>query len=78
MRLYYPVDLSFGGLLLGIVVSAIGMGCFIYGRKQGRLPHVVAGLILMVYPYFIPNPWVAAAIALAILAGLWGATEAGA
>jgi hypothetical protein len=72
------VDLSFGGLLLAVIVGAVGFAVFRYGRKQGRLPHVVAGVGLMVYPYFVPNPWIAAAIAVGVLAGLWVAVRAGA
>ena len=28
---------------------------FVYGKKQGRWPQMVAGLLLMVYPYFTPS-----------------------
>jgi hypothetical protein len=31
---------------------------FSYGRKMGRPIHVITGLVLMVYPYFIPTVWV--------------------
>ena len=72
------MDSSFGGLLLSLVIGAVGVGLFLYGRKQGRLPHVVAGVLLGVYPYFVPNPWITAGIAVAVLAGLWGAVRAGA
>lgn len=72
------MDLSFGGLLLAVIVGAAGLACFLYGRKQGRLPHVVAGVALMAYPYFVPTPWITALIAAAILAGLWGAVRLGA
>ena len=72
------MDLGFGALLLSVVVGAVGLAVFIYGRRQGRFPQVVGGLLLMVYPYFIPNPWITAGIAAAILAGLWIAVRAGA
>ncbi|MGE3273667.1 MAG: hypothetical protein AB7O67_01055 [Vicinamibacterales bacterium] len=41
-----------GYLLLSLVVSGVGFVLFTYGRKQARLPQVVGGLLLMVYPYF--------------------------
>jgi len=34
---------------LGLLFGSIGMGFFVYGKKQG------SGLALMVYPYFIEN-----------------------
>jgi hypothetical protein len=49
-------------LLLSILFGSVGMGMFIYGKKQQRIIHLVAGLALMVCPYFIPN-----AIALAVV-----------
>ena len=42
-------------LLWGLLFSAIGMGFFIYGRKQTRTVPLVCGLVLMVYPYFVPS-----------------------
>jgi hypothetical protein len=72
------VDLSFGGLLVALVVGAVGVGFFIYGRKQARIPHLIAGILLLAYPYFIPNPWVSAAIAAVILVALWLSVRMGA
>lgn len=40
-------------LLVSLVVSGAGLVLFTYGRKQARLPQVVGGLLLMVYPYFV-------------------------
>jgi predicted phage tail protein len=71
------VDLSFGSLLLALVIGSIGFGLFLYGRKQGRVPQVVVGIVLIAYPYFVPNPWIAAAIAGAALGLLWGLTRLG-
>lgn len=72
-----PVDFSFGSLLLALVIGSIGLGLFIYGRKQGKVPPVIVGIALIVYPYFVPNPWISAAIAAAALGLLWGATRVG-
>jgi hypothetical protein len=38
---------------LGFVFSAIGVGYFIYGRKQVRIATSIAGALLCVYPYFV-------------------------
>ena len=43
-------------LLWGLLFSSIGLGLFLYGRKQRAVVPLVCGLVLMIYPYFVPNP----------------------
>jgi hypothetical protein len=38
-----------------LVFSSIGLGFFIYGKKQRAIVPMVCGLALMVYPYFVSN-----------------------
>jgi hypothetical protein len=40
-------------LYVSLVISSIGFVLFVYGRKQTRVPQLVVGLALLVYPYFI-------------------------
>ncbi len=40
-------------LLWGVLFSSIGLGFFIYGKKQSRLEPFITGLALMIYPYFV-------------------------
>ncbi|TEU30814.1 amino acid transport protein [Alkanindiges illinoisensis] len=42
-------------LLLGVLFSSIGLGYFIYGKKQKTIVPFLCGLILMIFPYFIEN-----------------------
>ena len=42
-------------LLWGVVFSSVGLGFFIYGKKQTMIIPLVCGVALMVYPYFMPN-----------------------
>ena len=42
-------------LLLGLVFSCIGLGYFLYGKKQKVTMPLVCGLVLMIFPYFIEN-----------------------
>lgn len=42
-------------LLWGVLFSSIGLGFFIYGKKQRAPVPLVCGIALMAYPYFIPN-----------------------
>jgi predicted membrane protein len=44
-----------GLLLWGLLFSSIGLGFFLYGKKQRAAVPLVCGLVLMIYPYFIPN-----------------------
>ena len=58
-----------GTLISGFFISGVGFVFFNYGRKMGRPLHVTTGLILMVFPYFVPNVLASLGIA-ALLCGL--------
>jgi hypothetical protein len=49
-------------LLWGLLFSSIGLGLFLYGKKRRAVVPLVCGLVLMIYPYFVPN-----AIALVVI-----------
>lgn len=42
-------------LLWGVLFGSIGLGFFVYGKKQTMVVPLACGLALMVYPYFMPN-----------------------
>lgn len=42
-------------LLWGLLFGSIGLGFFIYGKKQRAVVPLVCGLALMIYPYFVAN-----------------------
>lgn len=42
-------------LLWGVLFSSIGIGYFIYGRKQANKIALYSGLGLMIYPYFVSS-----------------------
>jgi len=42
-------------LFWGIVFSSVGLGYFIYGKKQQVFMAMACGLGLMVYPYFVSD-----------------------
>jgi len=48
-------EITASSLLLGLLFGSIGLGFFIYGRKQHAVVPLLCGLVLMVVPYFIPN-----------------------
>ena len=62
-------------LFLSFIPSGIGFVLFVYGKKQARWPHLVAGLLLMVYPYFTPTPIAMIATGAVIGVGFWYAVR---
>ena len=42
-------------LLWIVVFSSIGLGLFLYGRKQWKITPMTCGLALMIYPYFVSS-----------------------
>lgn len=48
--------MSTANILASVIFGSIGLGAFIYGKKQSSLKALVIGVILMVYPYFVSNP----------------------
>ena len=42
-------------LLWGLLFSSIGLGYFIYGKKQQAVVPLLCGLALMIYPYFVSS-----------------------
>ena len=63
------MNLSFNSLMASMLVGSVGFVALSYGWKQRRLPQVITGIVLMVYPYFVPN----VAVMLLIAAGVLGA-----
>jgi predicted membrane protein len=55
-------------LLWGVLFSSIGLGFFLYGKKQRAVVPLVCGLLLMIYPYFIPNVMVLVLIGIVLTA----------
>jgi len=42
-------------LIWGLIFGSIGLGYFVYGKKQRSVVPLVCGLGLMVFPYFVSN-----------------------
>lgn len=71
------VSFDAGTLIAGFLVSGVGFVLFSYGKKMGRVPHVITGLVLMVFPYFVPGVLLMFGIAALLCAALYMATRAG-
>jgi hypothetical protein len=53
-------------LLWSLLFSSIGLGFFIYGKKQKAVVPLFCGLGLMIYPYFVSNSLLLVAIGCAL------------
>jgi hypothetical protein len=42
-------------ILWGIIFGSVGLGYFIYGKKQQIAMPMICGISLMIYPYFLSN-----------------------
>ena len=72
------MDFSAGWVLAGMLVSSVGFGLFLYGKKETRFPQLIAGIVMMVYPGFVASPLIILGIGGALVGGLWFAVRAGA
>ena len=57
--------------ILGGVFSLIGMAAFVYGKKSARTGPLIGGMILMIFPYFVPNPLLMVLIGAVTLVGMY-------
>jgi hypothetical protein len=71
------MDFSSSSFFAALFVSAVGFVLFRYGKAQQRLPHLITGLLLMVFPYFVPGVVPMIAVAAAMVGALWFATRVG-
>ena len=66
-----------GSLFVSLIIGSVGFVFLAYGKKQQRIPHMFAGVALMVYPYFIDDWLWMTVVGAAIIGGLWWAVRAG-
>jgi hypothetical protein len=64
-------------LFASLVVGSVGLGLFVYGKRQRRAPHLAVGIVLMVYPYFVSSVPLMAGIGLGLVGLLGLATYMG-
>jgi hypothetical protein len=63
--------------LVSLLISSIGFVLLSYGRKMSRPPQLIAGVLLLGYPYFVPSVTLMLGIAAVILTALWLAVQQG-
>jgi len=55
------------GLLVGLIAGAVGTGYLIYGKRQYSARFAIAGVLLMIYPYFLSNAFAIVATGAALI-----------
>jgi len=45
-------------LIWGVIFGSIGLGFFVYGKRQKAIIPFLSGIGLMVFPYFISNIYI--------------------
>jgi hypothetical protein len=53
-------------LFAGMIAGTLGLGYFIYGKKQSEAVPMLCGFALMVYPYFFSNVWLLVSVGVAL------------
>ena len=52
----------------GLLFGTLGLGYFVYGKKQRIVMPLVSGIALMVFPYFVSNVFLLVIVGAALLA----------
>lgn len=64
-------DFDLAATLLSVVFGGVGFVAFRYGRKMQRMPPLVLGMALMLYPLLVSGLVWTAAVGLGLTSGLW-------
>lgn len=62
------MNMDTASLLWGVLFSSIGVGYFIYGRKQQKLVPLLCGIALMLFTFFVSNVWALVLIGIGLMA----------
>jgi hypothetical protein len=71
------MDVDATWLLLSLIPGGAGFVLLAYGRKAGRWPHALAGLLYLVYPYFTNSLFALVGVGVAIGVALAYAVQQG-
>ena len=65
------MDFSPGSIMASLIVGGAGFVAFVYGKKQHRAPQLITGIVLMIFPYFVPRPIACLGIGAGLLGLMW-------
>ena len=55
-------------LIWGMIFGAIGLGFFVYGKKQKAVVPLLSGISLFIFPYFVTNSYLLVLVGAALMA----------
>ena len=55
-------------LVWGMLFGAIGLGFFVYGKKQKAVVPLSTGIVLFIFPYFIANVYILVIVGVILVA----------
>jgi hypothetical protein len=58
-------------LIFSILFGSIGMGYFVYGKKQQAAVPLLAGIVLCIFPYFVSNVYIMVLVGVALTVLPW-------
>ena len=64
-------QMSGANLIGGILFGSLGVGYFIYGKKQGKVAYLVCGAALTLYTFMVSSALLVVVIGLLLSAGPW-------
>ena len=64
-------QMSGANLVGGILFGSLGVGYFIYGKKQGKVAYLVCGAALTLYTFVVSSALLIVVIGLLLSAGPW-------
>ena len=64
-------------LVVSLVVSSVGFVMFMYGKKQHRPVQLGAGLLLLLFPFFVRDGVWLGVLGAVICLIVWGSVKAG-
>ena len=64
-------------ILASLLISSIGFVLMAYGRKMGRTPQLITGVVMLVYPYFVGGALPVLGIGAGVLLLMWLAIQRG-
>ena len=55
-------------LVWGMLFGAIGLGFFVYGKRQKAVVPLCTGIALFIFPYFVSNVYILVMVGAALVA----------
>jgi len=77
MDAFAGFDLSPAALFAGMAISSIGLGLYLFGKRNERLPQLISGMGLMAAPLFVHSALAQWGVCALVVGGLWAVTRLG-